>query len=116
MFVEKAASIESPGNLEGELAVLRGLLYDWLHDKEDLDKDGVEAAHKLLKEIRRTSDTVHKQMTRERLTREEEQQLFDNVARIIRNYVPESDRDEALDELERSVGASGERRALKSGR
>jgi hypothetical protein len=112
-FVEEAASMDSPGDLKGELAVLRGLLFNWLQDTEDLDKDAIEAAHKLLSEIRRTSDTIHKQMTRERLTREEEQELFDTFAAILRKYVPESDRTDALDEL--AAATSGGSRAIESG-
>jgi hypothetical protein len=112
-FVTEAASMDSPGDLTGELAVLRGLLYRWLEGKDDPDKGDIEAAHKLLKEIRRTSDTIHKQMTRERLTKEEENELLNSVASIIRTYVPEADRDDALDEL--AAVAGGGRPALEGG-
>jgi hypothetical protein len=113
-FVAEAADMQNPGDLTGELAVLRGLLFRWLEGKDDPDRDDIEAAHKLLKEIRRTSDTIHKQMTRERLTKEEEQKLFTTFAKIIREYVPERDRDDALDELE-AVAAGGGRRSLEGG-
>jgi len=106
-FVEEAAGMDAPGDLKGELAVLRGLLFRWLENTGDLDKDTIEAAHKLLSEIRRTSDTIHKQMTRERLTKDEEEKLLNACATIIRSYVPEGDRDEALDELERAVQGGG---------
>ena len=106
-FVEEAASMDAPGDLKGELAVLRGLLFRWLEDTDDLDKDAIEAAHKLLSEIRRTSDTIHKQMTRERLTKDEEEKLLNACASIIRTHVPDDDRNEALDELQRAVQGGG---------
>jgi hypothetical protein len=108
--VEKAARRDTPGDLQGELAVLRGLLYDYLEDRADLDRDAIEAAHKLLKEIRRTSDTIHKQLQRERLSKDEEQKLFTTFAKIIREHVPESERDEAFGKLE-SVATGGTIRA-----
>ncbi len=98
--VEKAASMDAPGDLQGELAVLRGLLFNFLEDRADLDRDDIDAAHKLLKEIRRTSDTIHKQIQRERLTKDEEQKLFTTFAKIIREHVPESQRDEVFGRLE----------------
>ena len=116
-FVETAANQDNPGDLTGELAVLRGLLFRWLEDTAELDKDAIEAAHKLLSEIRRTSDTIHKQMTRERLTKDEEQQLLNACAGIIRSYVPSDETDDALTELENSVSSSagGGVAALESG-
>ena len=112
-YVEQATEMDAPGDLQGELAVLRALLLDYLDGANDLDRDDVEAAHKLLKEIRRTSDTIHKQLQRERLTKEEEQKLFTTFAKILREYVPDADRDSALDELE-AIAAGGGRRALES--
>jgi len=107
-YVEKAASMDAPGDLQGELAVLRGLLFNFLEDREELDKEAIDAAHKILKEIRRTSDTIHKQMTRERLTKDEEEKLFNTFAKILRKYVSdESDRDAALDELDAALTGSG---------
>ncbi|MCS4172069.1 hypothetical protein GGQ05_003561 [Salinibacter ruber] len=112
-YVEQAATMDAPGDLRGELAVLRGLLYDYLNGNDGLERDDVDAAHKLLKEIRRTSDTIHKQLQRERLTKQEEEKLFATFAKIIRQYVPESDRDDALDQLEATASGGG-RRALES--
>lgn len=114
-YVEQAAQMDAPGDLRSELAVVRGLLYRRLEDSDGLSSDLIGDAHKLLAELRRYSDTLHKQMTRERLTREEEQKLFDTFAQILREYVPDSDRDEALDELENAVGTGGSRRAIESG-
>lgn len=113
-FVTEAAQMDNPGDLTGELAVLRGLLFRFLDDKEDPEKEDIEAAHKLLKEIRRTSDTIHKQMTRERLTKDEEEKLFNTFAKILRKYVPDADRDDALDELDAALTGGG-RPALESG-
>jgi hypothetical protein len=110
--VEKAANRDAPGDLQGELAVLRGLLFNFLEDRADLERDDIDAAHKLLKEIRRTSDTIHKQIQRERLTKDEEQKLFTTFAQIIREHVPESDQDAALNQLE-TASTGGGRRAIE---
>ncbi|MCS3831237.1 hypothetical protein GGP91_003338 [Salinibacter ruber] len=112
-YVDDALALDAPGDLQGELAVLRALVKRWLDNAGDLDKEAIDAAHKLLSEVRRTSDTIHKQLQRERLTKQEEEKLFATFAKIIRQYVPEGDRDDALDQLE-SVAAGGGRRALES--
>jgi len=112
-YVDDALALDAPGDLRGELAVLRALIKRWLDNAEDLDKEAIDAAHKLLKEVRRTSDTIHKQLQRERLTKQEEEKLFTTFAKIVRQYVPEEDRDSALDQLE-SIAAGGGRRALAS--
>jgi len=112
-YVDDALALDAPGDLQGELAVLRALVKRWLDNAGDLDKEALDAAHKLLSEVRRTSDTIHKQLQRERLTKQEEEKLFATFAKIIREYVPESDRDSALDQLE-AVAAGGGRRALES--
>lgn len=112
-YVDQAFALDAPGDLQGELAVLRALIKRWLDNAGDLDKEAIDAAHKLLKEVRRTSDTIHKQMTRERLTKDEEQQLLNACASIIRQYVPDSDTDEAITELQQSVGTGGEQLALE---
>lgn len=113
-YVDQALDLDAPGDLQGELAVLRALIKRWLDNTEDLDREAIDAAHKLLKEVRRTSDTIHKQMTRERLTKEEETELLNSVASIIREYVPESDRASALESL--AAVAGSERPALQSRR
>jgi hypothetical protein len=100
-YVEHAASMDAPGDLKGELAVLRGLLYDFLDGKEQLDEAGIKSAHKLLSELRKTSDTIHKQMMREAPTQKEVRRMTEQVGRIIREYVPEEKREDALRELER---------------
>jgi hypothetical protein len=115
-YVEQAASMDAPGDLKGELAVVRGLLYRRLQQSDGLDSDLIDDAHKLLSELRRYSDTLHKQMTRERLTKDEEEKLFNTFAKILRKYVPdEDDRESAIDELEQAVGAGSGRPALESG-
>jgi len=85
----------------------------WLDNAGDLDRDAIEAAHKLLKEVRRTSDTIHQQMMRERLSKEEERQLVDTFAEIITEYVQPSVRDEALDALQRALDGRGRVRQIE---
>jgi len=112
--LKKASDLDHKGSLEREVDVLRALLADFMDRMDEPDRDDLDAATKLLKEIRHMVDTIHKQMTRERLTKDEENQLLNSFAQIIRNYVPESDRDEALNELDAAV-TSGRRRALEGG-
>jgi hypothetical protein len=112
-YVDDALALDAPGDLQGELAVLRALVKRWLDNAGDLDRDAIEAAHKLLKEVRRTSDTIHQQMMRERLSKEEERQLVDTFAEIITEYVQPSVRDEALDALQRALDGRGRVRQIE---
>jgi len=112
-YVDDALALDAPGDLQGELAVLRALVKRWLDNAGDLDRNAIEAAHKLLKEVRRTSDTIHQQMMRERLSKEEERQLVDTFAEIITEYVQPSVRDEALDALQRALDGRGRVRQIE---
>jgi len=107
----EAYSGQDWADLRAEIAAVRALLSDYLSDLDDVDGDSIADATKLFAELRRMTGDLQEMLHRERLTRDEEQKLFDTFATIIRDYVPESDRDDALHELE-SVGAGGERRAL----
>jgi hypothetical protein len=106
-YVEHAASMDAPGDLKGELAVLRGLLYDFLDGKEQLDEAGIKAAHKLLSELRKTSDTIHQQMMREAPTQKEVRRFTEQVGQILREYVPDEKKADALRELDRLTEGKG---------
>ncbi|WP_251965919.1 hypothetical protein [Salinibacter ruber] len=106
-YVEHAASMDAPGDLKGELAVLRGLLYDFLDGREDLDSGDIKAAHKLLSELRKTSDTIHQQMMREAPSQKEVRRFTGQVGQILREYVPEEKRADALRELDRLTEGKG---------
>jgi len=99
--VERALEMDAPGSLERELAVLRGLLYDYLDGKGELSREDISAAESLLKEIRRTIDVAHQKAMRERPTQSEIRRMTEHMGRILREYVPEDRRADALRELER---------------
>lgn len=91
---------DDPSDLWEELALLRALLQDHL-DGPDLDAGIVVT---LVKEIRKTLDTINKIMSRTALTSAEVEYLQAAVADVIRSYVPDRNRDEALDALRSAVG------------
>jgi hypothetical protein len=109
-----ADGMESPGDLWTEVAVLRTLLSDYLEDVDEVDGDVLQDVSKIQKELRRTVDNIHEMMVRTRPTQEEVQRLINSFATILRNYVPEEDRTDALDELDRAVG-DGRPAAIPSG-
>ncbi len=101
-------------DLRAEIAAVRALLSDYLSSLEDVDGQSIADATKLFAELRRMTGDLQEMLHRERLTREEEQKLFNTFATILRDYVPESDRDQALDALEQAASKGGGRRALES--
>jgi hypothetical protein len=109
--LNQALDQDTPGDLWSEVAVLRTLLSDFLERVEQVDADTIKGA---TAEIRKTVDTINEMMNRSRPTEEEVNQLVNSFASIIRDHVPEGQRDDALDELERTVGGR-EPRALESG-
>lgn len=107
--LDAADGMESPGDLWTEVAVLRTLLSDYLEDVDEVDGDVLSDVSKIQKELRRTVDNIHEMMIRTRPTEEEVERLTDSFAQILRTYVPEEDRADALDELDRAVRGGGQR-------
>jgi hypothetical protein len=105
-----AAGQEQKGDLSAEVSVLRALLADYLESLEAPDSDSLGDVSKITSEIRRTIDTMHQMMLRERPTKEEVQQLTSNFADILRRYVPERHRSDALDELRSAAITGGQHR------
>ena len=98
--LEQYRTEDSPGELWEELALLRALLQDHL-DSADLDGSVIVT---LVQEIRRTLDTINKIMSRTALTTAEVQYLQAAVADVIKRYVPNDSRDDALNALRSAVG------------
>lgn len=92
---------ENPGGLWEELALLRAMLQRQLAENSELDTDTVVT---LVKEIRKTLDTINKIMSRTALTTAEVEYLQAAVADVIRSYVPDRNRNEALKALRSAVG------------
>ena len=100
--LEEYRTEDNPAELWEELALLRALLQDHL-DSPDLDPTVVVT---LVKEIRKTLDTINKIMSRTALTAAEVEYLQGAVADVIRSYVPDRNRDDALDRLRSAVGGA----------
>ncbi len=96
-------------DLRAEIAAVRALLSDYLGSLEEVDGESIADATKLFAELRRMTGDLQEMLHRERLTREEEQKLFNTFAAIIRDHVPESEQDEALGKLEATGESSGDR-------
>jgi len=100
-------------DLRAEIAAVRALLSDYLEGLEDVDSDAISDTTKLFAELRRLTSGLQEMLHRERLTRDEEQKLFDTFTMIIRDHVPSGEQDAALGKLER-LGAGSADRALPS--
>jgi hypothetical protein len=111
----EAYSGQDWADLRAEIAAVRALLSDYLEDMDAVDTDGISDVTKLIAELRRLTGDLQEMLHRERLTREEEEKLFNTFAKILRDYVPESERGEALDALDQAVSAGSGRPALESG-
>jgi hypothetical protein len=109
----EAYSEQDWADLRAEIAAVRALLSDYLEGMDAVDSDGIADVTKLIAELRRLTGDLQEMLHRERLTREEEEKLFNTFATILRDYVPESDRDQALDALEQAVSAGSGRPALE---
>ena len=113
--VHDALDLDTPGNLWGEVAVLRALLSDYLDRLDEVDGDSIQDVTKLQGELRKTVDTISAIMDRNAPSEEEVERLITSFANILERYVPEDDRHDALNELQSAVGDRGPT-ALKSGR
>jgi hypothetical protein len=98
--LEEYRTEENPGELWEELALLRALLQRQLAEG-DIDTDTVLG---LVKEIRQTLDTINKMMSRTALTAAEVEYLQAAVADVIKSYVPDRNRDEAIQRLRSALG------------
>jgi len=98
--LEQYRTEDDPGDLWEELALLRALLQRQL-DSDDIEEGAVVT---LVQEIRRTLDTINKIMARTALTTAEVEYLQAAVADVIRSYVPDRNRSDALDALRAAIG------------
>jgi len=94
-----------------ELALLRAVLQEWLAEVEQIDPETVGVILDLQDSIRRTLDTINKIRTRSALTAAEVQYLQARIADLFRQYVPRSERGDALDELKQITNTDGKHTA-----
>jgi len=112
---ERALQDEPWGDLRAEIATLRTLYSDFLSRVEQVDQETIDGATKLISELRRTSNTLQEMLHREAPTEEEIQRLITGFANLIESYVPESDRSDAIKELQSIVGDRGSNRLTSGG-
>jgi hypothetical protein len=112
----EAYSGQDWADLRAEIAAVRALLSDYFEGLEEVDSDSIGDVAKLVSELRRLTSDLQEMLHRERLTRDEEQKLFDTLAEIIRDHVPESERGDAQAKLQQAATASGGGRPLPNGR
>jgi hypothetical protein len=99
----------NPAEMWDELAVLRGVLQEWLADMDAVTEDNVSVLLDLQNSIRRTLDTINKIRSRTALTAAEVEYLQARVADLFQSYVPPDERDDALAELEQITESNGQR-------
>jgi hypothetical protein len=107
--IEEYRSDPDPTEMWEELAVLRGVLQEWLSDMETVTEDNVGVLLDLQNSIRRTLDSINKIQTRSALTAAEVEFLQARIADLLKTYVPEERRDAALSELKQIPDSDGHR-------
>lgn len=112
---EEAFGDDRIGSMRAEIAALKALLSDFWERIDEVDGETIEAATKLQGEIRKSLDTASKIEKRHAPTEEEIEAILTGTAAIIDRYIDESQKADALDELERLAG-NDRQRALESGR
>ncbi len=97
------------GKSSGELAVLRGVLREWLSDMDAVTEENVGVLLDLQNVIRRTLGSINKIQTRSALTAAEVEFLQARVADLFKTYMPQSERDAAIRELREAIDPDGSR-------
>ncbi len=92
-----------------ELAVLRGVLQEWLSDMDAVAEENVGVLLDLQNAIRRTLGSINKIQTRSALTAAEVEFLQARVADLFKTYVPKEERDVAIRELREAIDPDGPR-------
>jgi len=98
-----------PAEMWDELAVLRGVLQEWLSDMDAVTEENVGVLLDLQNAIRRTLDSINKIQTRSALTAAEVEYLQARVADLFKTYVPQDERGAAIRELREAIDPDGPR-------
>ncbi|MCS3758290.1 hypothetical protein GGP90_003104 [Salinibacter ruber] len=99
----EAEDVQAPGDLWTEVSVLRALLSDYLAELEDLDGDALSDVSSIVSELRKVVDTLHQIQTRNAPTQSEVRRMTEHMGQILKEYVPEDRRADALKELEERI-------------
>ena len=99
----EAAREQPISEIRAEVAVVRGLLQDYLTGVESANEDTISDITTLVAEVRRAADTASKMDAREALTARHVEYLQTRFADILTEYVPEERLDAALRDLRDAV-------------
>ena len=101
---------DAPGDLTGELALMRALLQEYLDRYDDnsrLPLDDIERIFGMIEAISRLVERIAKILTAKALTQAEVQYLQARIADLLTSYVPDPNhRAEFLRALAESIGSS----------
>jgi hypothetical protein len=111
-LAEKAARFledPAPGDLTGELALVRALLQDYLDrlggDHQDLGAEQIQAVFGMVEQIGRTVERISRMLNATALTQADVQYLQASLADLVVRYIDDPDkRRQFLDELRTAVG------------
>jgi hypothetical protein len=95
----KVARESDPRDIAAEMAVVRGLLSDYLSGVETVNQDVVSDITTLVAEVRRSADTISQMDARDALTARHVEYLQAAVADVLRTWVPDGDVPDALQDL-----------------
>lgn len=107
-----------PGNLLDELALMRALTQDAIErfpDGEELPLDAAQTLVGLLTETSRLVERIAKVESQRQLAASDVEYLLASVADILTRFVPEHDRQRAIESLRAVVLARSTRSALQDG-
>jgi len=99
----EAAREQPIGEIRAEVAVVRGLLQDYLTGVENADEDTIGDITTLVAEVRRAANVASKMDAREALTTRHVEYLQTRFADILTEYVSEERLDAALRDLRNAV-------------
>ena len=101
----------APGDLTGELTLMRALLQDYLDrfdDKSRLPFDDIERIFGMMEAIGRLVERIAKILNTTALTQAEVKYLQIRIAELLTTYVPDADRREQfMAELAAAIGGGG---------
>jgi len=111
---EAAFGDDRIGSMRAEIAVLKALLSDFWERIDEVDADTIDAAVKLQGEVRKSLNTASKIEKRHAVGEEEIAALVTGMANLIDTYVDESERADAIAELQKIAGNASGRDRLES--
>lgn len=113
---EQAFGDDNLGSMRAQISMLMALQADFWERIDEVDADTIDAAVKLQGEVRKSLNTASKIEKRHAVGEEEIAALVTGMANLIDTYVDESERADAIAELQKIAGDASGRDRLESGR